>query len=315
MSTPSETQARGAGRHPCLRPQRFVNLSTGEMVLGRCHATTFDVCPGCAEIYRADAKAIIRSGVIQHLEAGDPITFATLTPPGLWVAGSPEELRKMHRYHPRYWELRASGRANARKLGKEASKAVCGECTKAARDARPPGTPVRDVPPVRHPPDDPLGGLPVHLDAFDYTAAVIWNWWVGDLWHRTVTYLRRAQCPHAQYVKVLEWSRRGVPHLHALLTGALTEVHLRQLVEAVNRSLPEGRQGWGEILDAQQLTLKGDPDGQLNVGRVTAYLAKYLTKTSGGGLPNTTSGNKHAETHLARLAWAAHDLAHNRLHP
>jgi len=309
MSPVSKPQPTGTGRYPCIRPQRFVNLVTGDIVTGRCGATTLDVCPGCAHLYREDAKTIIRSGVIQHLEVGDPVTFATLTPPGLWLPEAPERLRKTHRYYPRYWELRARGQVNLKKLRMEASRAVCGTCTAHARADRAPGTLVRDVPPVRHAPDDPLGGLPVNHSVFDYPAAVLWNYWIGDLWHRTVTYLRRAHCPEMQYVKVLEWSRRGVPHLHALITASLTPSQLREVVAAVNQSLGGQRQGWGEILDVRALTIKGDPDGALNIGRVTAYLAKYLTKTSGGGLPNTTAGNSHAEVHLTRLSWAARDLA------
>ena len=214
--------AGGSGRFACVRLQPFVNLETGELAWVRCGATTADLCPGCAALYREDAKTIIRSGVIQHLEAGDPVSFATLTPPGLWKPDSPDELRKTHRYYPHYWELRHDAKAGADKLRMEASRAVCGPCTEAAHAARPPGTPVRDVPPVRHPPEDPVGGLPVNLDVFDYQAAALWNWWLGDLWHRTVTYLRRAHGEDIQYVKVLEWSRRGLPHLHALLTAPLT---------------------------------------------------------------------------------------------
>lgn len=166
---------------------------------------------------------------------------------------------------------------------------------------------------MRHPPEDPLGGLPVNLDAFDYQAAALWNWWLGDLWHRTVTYLRRAHGKDTQYVKVLEWSRRGVPHLHALLTASLTAAQLQELIGAVNRSLPAGRQGWGEVVDIRQLRVHGDPEGPLNVGRTTAYLAKYLTKTSGGGLPDAASAHPHAQAHLARLSWAAWDLIHRNV--
>ena len=300
-------------KFPCWRPQRFVHLTTGEIVLGRCHATTMDLCPGCASLYRADAKAIIRSGVIQHLEVDDPVTFATLTPPGLWVPDTPEELRKTHRYYPHYWELRATGNGGVKRLRKEASRAVCGTCTAWARAARPEGTKVSDVPPVRHGPDDPLGGLPVYLETFDYQAAVEWNHQFGELWHRTITYLRRSYGLEIQYVKVAEWSRRGVPHLHALLTVALTNEQLLEVIGAVNRSFGDRAQGWGDIVDVQALTIKGEPDGSLNVGRITSYLAKYLTKTSGGGLPNTAAGNRHAERHLARLAWAAYDLARQKL--
>ncbi|MEE9298177.1 MAG: replication initiator [Acidimicrobiia bacterium] len=287
--------------------------ATGEIRSGRCGATTLDVCPGDARLYFEDAKVIIRSGIIQHLEAGDQISLITLTPPGLWRADAPEERRKTHRFYPRYWELARSHKPVSRnRLRREASRAVCGPCTEEARANRPPGTLVSKVPAVRHPPEDPLAGLPVHLDAFDYEAAALWNWRLsGDsgLWHRTTTYLQRRHGDHIKFVKALEWSRRGVPHAHILINAALTHQQVAELVAAVNASLRAGRQGWGEILDVQQLTIKGEPDGSINVGRTTSYLAKYLTKTSGGGLLAAASDNQHASTHLTRLQWAARDVA------
>ena len=313
MDASEAAKAPRTSRFDCVRPQSFMSAVTGEIRLGRCGATTVDVCRGCAALYLDDAKVIIRSGIIQHLEAGDPVTFITLTPPGLWRPDAPEERRKTHRFYPPYWDLlRSHKRVSRKRLRREASKAVCGPCTEEARANRPPGTPVGKVRAVRHPPEDPLAGLPVHLDAFDYEAAALWNWWLSDdagLWHRTTTYLRRRHGDHIQYVKVLEWSRRGVPHVHILITAALTHEQVTELVEAVNASLPAGRQGWGEILDVQQLTIKGEPDGSIIVGRITSYLAKYLTKTSGGGLPAAASDNPHAATHLTRLQWAARDVA------
>ncbi len=313
MVASQAAKAARPSRFACVRPQRFLSETTGEIRLGRCGATTRDVCRGCAALYLEDAKVIIRSGIIQHLEAGDPVTFVTLTAPGLWRPEAPQERRKTHRFYPRYWELtRSHKRVSPRRLRREASKAVCGPCTKEARDNRPPGTTVSTVRAVRHPPEDPLAGVPVHHDAFDSKAAALWNWWLSDdsgLWHRTTTYLRRRHGDHIQYVKVLEWSRRGVPHAHILITAALTPKQVTDLIAAVNASLPAGRRGWGEILDAQQLTIEGEPDGSINVGKITSYLAKYLTKTSGGGLPAAASDNPHASTHLTRLSWAARDVA------
>ena len=148
MISPPQPLKAHLGRFACIRPQLFVDLETGEVVWGRCHATTDDLCPGCAALYRADAKVRIRSGMAQHLEAGDPVTFVTLTPPGLWIPAAAEELRKTHRYYPASWELRHDPKVNAERLCNRASRAVCGPCTEAARAARPPGTRVRDVPAV-----------------------------------------------------------------------------------------------------------------------------------------------------------------------
>ena len=312
MTSPLAGAPTLKSRFDCVCPVQFANTTTGELRPGRCGATTMDLCAGCAGLYLGDAKQIIRSGIIQHIEAGDTVTFVTLTAPGFWREEAPEDRRKTHRFYPPYWELSRSNKpVSAKRLRREASKAVCGPCTEEARANRAPGVPVGKVLAVRHPPEDPLAGLPVHLDAFDYQAAARWNWWLSDdtgLWHRTITYLRRRHGDDIQYVKVLEWSRRGVPHVHALITAPFTTEQVADLVAAVNASLPEGRDGWGEILDVQQLTL-GEPGGPLNVGKITNYLAKYLTKTSGGGLHTAASDNPHAAAHLARLSWAARDVA------
>jgi hypothetical protein len=43
----------------------------------------------------------------------------------------------------------------------------------------------------RHDEDDPLLGLPLCLDCYDYQAAVVWNATAPELWRRTTIYLQR----------------------------------------------------------------------------------------------------------------------------
>jgi hypothetical protein len=78
-----------------------------------------------------------------------------------------------------------------------------------------------------HGPDDPRLGEPLCPDCFDYEGAVIWNNLLGELWRRTTIYLPRQLAKllditqkrlHEQvrvsYVKVAEYQRRGLVHLH-----------------------------------------------------------------------------------------------------
>src|ERR1019366_7004941 len=89
----------------------------------------------------------------------------------------------------------------------------------------------RDVScPTRHMDDDPRLGQPMCGDCYDYTAAVVFNAYAGDLWRRFTTYLPRYLARVAgvtgkelraavriRYVKVAEYQARGVVHFHAVI--------------------------------------------------------------------------------------------------
>ena len=79
-----------------------------------------------------------------------------------------------------------------------------------------------------HGADDPCLGEPLCPDCFDHEGAVIWNNPLGELWRRTTIYLPRMlaaltgmtqkrlhELVRVSYVKVAEYQRRGLVHLHA----------------------------------------------------------------------------------------------------
>jgi hypothetical protein len=245
--------------------------------------------------YRGDAWQIIAAGLrggkgIPESVIGHPALFASLTAPSFGVV-------------------------HAQLLGSDGEPLRC----RPRRDAPvcPHGVRLscREI----HAPDDPCLGEPLCMECFDYTGAVIWNNMLGELWRRTMIYLPRKLAKltrmtqkrlHAlvrvSYVKVSEYQRRGLVHLHPTIrldrrmptyradelrppdrrfTSDLLEQALRAAVRDVKVEAPEELGSmvvrWGEQLDVQQLT--GDDDERR---RHASYLAKYTTKSTeqAGGL-------------------------------
>lgn len=287
-----------------------MDRETGEIAVGRCHATTFDKCEPCARLHVGDSKQIIRAGIAQWIEAGYDISFLTLTAPGLWLPDSPEQDRGTHRFHKPYWAAnRGSTKPNRKTLNRLRSSAICGHCTQKARaEARAAGRKARDVPPVIHSPEDPLAGLPIHLDTFDYFAAAWWNWTLGERFHRTITYLRRILGDDLQYLKVVEWSRRGVPHIHLLINRPLTDTQASELINTVNHSYGTPSLGWGPVHDTQTFHTHRKQQAR-EIGRLTSYLSKYLAKDTGATITTVARHHPHAGEHFRRLRHAAHRIA------
>ena len=288
----------------------LVDELSGAVVLTRCKATSVELCAACARLYEGDAKQIVRSGVSQRLERDQVITFLTLTAPPMWRPDSPEEARRAHRFHAPYWKARRSkGHAAKKALGRERSRAICASCTKdVRRAAKAAGKRVRSVPPVIHGPDDPVAGLPVDPDAFDYPRAAEWNWELGERWKRTMTYLERELGRRPQYLRAREVQRRGLAHLHVLVEGRITRQQFERVVKAVNESYPDPAQGWGTMLDVQHLT----PGDDRLIGRITAYVAKYVTKHTAGAIGQTATSSEHAREHMRRFRRAALRVAAQR---
>ncbi|MFH1329642.1 MAG: replication initiator [Actinomycetota bacterium] len=302
----------------CENPQYFLDSATGEIIAGRCHATTYYRCKPCADLHVGDSKQIIRSGIAQWIQAGHAVTFVTLTGPGFWLPGVPAVERGTHRFSKAYWALiRGSKKPSKVALAKLRPRAICAHCTKTARiKAKAAGKTARSVSPVIHPPEDPLGGIPIDPDAFDYPAAVWWNWNLGDLFHRTVTYLRRQLGDDLQYLRVIEWSRRGIPHVHLLFNTTISDRRVTRLIESVNASLPDPNQGWGPIHDVQRFRTDTDRAAR-EIGRLTSYLAKYLAKETGGTITAAAATNLTAGRHFDNLRAAAFRVAktHARSRP
>jgi hypothetical protein len=281
------------------------------------------ICGPCAQRYRGDAWQIIAAGLrggkgIPESVIGHPALFASLTAPSFGVV-------------------------HARLLGPDGEPLRC----RPRRDASvcPHGVLLSCS--RIHAPDDPCLGEALCAECFDYTGAVIWNNMLGELWRRTMIYLPRKLAAlrgmtqkelhervRVSYVKVSEYQRRGLVHLHPTIrldrrmpayrahelrppdrrfTTDLLEQALRDAVRDVKVTAPDELGSmvvrWGEQLDVQQLT--NDDDERR---RHASYLAKYTTKSTeqaGGLLHRVGRGdidNVQVRPHPRRYLRAAFEL-------
>jgi hypothetical protein len=248
------------------------------------------VCPACSQVYKRDARQLVRAGLaggkgIPESIAAHPCTFATLTAPSF-------------------------GPVHSRRLR---GKTVL-PC-RPRRDAHARRCPHgRDIScPTRHVEADPRLGQPMCPDCYDYTAAVLFNAYAGDLWRRFVTYLPRHLARLAgitqkallgqvriRFVKVAEYQARGVVHFHAVIrldapgedyrpppaayTPGLLCDAIGQAAAAVALPVEHGGQvvtlTFGAQTDARPvrrdtITATGRP---LDADAVANYIAKYVTK-------------------------------------
>jgi hypothetical protein len=294
----------------CIRPIRLrgtvrdIDAATGEVMRGLdtddlpdkaiylpCGDRRASVCPPCAETYRADTYQLIKAGLaggkgVPESVATHPCVFATFTAPSF----GPVHTRvatpggKAARCRPR---RKASHCPHGRRIS-------CGQRHKEE--------------------DDACLGRPLCPDCYDYSAAVVWNVHVGELWRRTVMAIRRRldklARPHGAqvkvtYAKVAEFQRRGLVHYHAIfrldgfdpldpgrtiaphpaLTAAALAEAIRQAAAVTwfaTVSHPAEQKGWdirwGTQIDPRPVELTGD--GEITDGKVAGYLAKYATKST-----------------------------------
>jgi len=253
------------------------------------------VCAPCAERYRGDAWQLVACGLqggkgIPETVAGHPAVFATLTAPSFGLVHA-------HVLGPDGKPLRC----HPRRERPVCEHGVVLSCSRV------------------HGLDDPCLGEPLCPECFDYEGAVIWNNLLGELWRYTTIYLPRKlaalagmtqkrlrELVQVSYVKVSEYQRRGLVHLHPIIrldrrmpdyrngelrapdrrfTSELLEQALRETVAAVKVEIPAelgaGQIRWGDQLDVQQLSPEEKPRRQR-----ASYLAKYTTKSTeqAGGL-------------------------------
>jgi len=250
-------------------------------------------CPACAEIYRGDARHLVRAGLeggkgVPESVAQLPAVFVTLTAPSF---GTVHTLR-----------------------GGE----VC--------QAPAPGASCRHGRPLacrqRHQPADELVGSPICPDCYDYVGAVLQNAFTPELWRRTMIYLQRriasvlgrtqaetAYLVRLSFCRVAEFQRRGLVHLHAIvradgsgdrpppIEADQLALACSEAAESVSVPHPRGVAHWGSQIDVQVL---GTGDERV---RVVSYLAKYATKTS--------SENPRLDTRITSLG----DLEERQLPP
>ena len=259
-----------------------------------------NVCPACSQVYKRDARQLVRAGLaggkgVPESIATHPCVFATLTAPSF----GPVHSRRLRGRTVLPCRPRRDAHARRCPHGHDIS------C------------------PTRHVEDDPRLGRPLCADCYDYQAAVLFNAHAGDLWRRFTTYLPRQLARRAgvtskelraalriRYVKVAEYQARGVVHFHAVIrldapgdtyrppparyTAALLAEAIGQAAAAATLTAGPAnalvRLGFGPQTDARPvhrdtLVATGRP---LDPAAVANYIAKYATKTlTVPGVPDT----------------------------
>jgi hypothetical protein len=164
-----------------------------------------------------------------------------------------------------------------------------------------------------HHPSDFDVGQPLCIDCYDYTGAVLFNWWAPELWRRFTINVRRSLAglldvrdTHLRHVvrvsfaKVAEFQSRGLVHFHAILrldgpgddwqppSAAVDDVTLHEAVStAIDRTRlvvdygngQEVALRWGVEKDIQPIRDRPDlADGPLTPEKVAAYIVKYAVK-------------------------------------
>ena len=172
-----------------------------------CGSRREDICPPCSDIYKGDARQIIRSGLTggkgtPETVATHPCVFATLTAPGF----GPVHTIRTGRHGRMPCRPRRDAHQRRCPHGREIS------CARHHRD------------------DDPLLGTPMCPDCYDYTGHVLFNALAPELWRRLTIYLPRQLARLAgitqrqlrrevrvRFVKVAEYQHRGIIHYHTVI--------------------------------------------------------------------------------------------------
>jgi hypothetical protein len=296
----------------------------GGVLLVACGNRREHVCPACSQVYKNDARQIIRSGLtggkgIPDSVAEHPCVFITLTAPGF-------------------------GPVHTTRTGSRGRQLPCRPRRDASQRRCPHG---RDIScPRTHPPDDPRLGQPLCPDCYDYTGHILFNACAPELWRRFTIYLPRQLArltgiTHKQlrtevrvrFVKVAEYQARGVVHYHGVVrldapgegcqpppgryTAALLSQAIRQAAVVVaydtsaviatdpglQRILQFGTQVDTRVIRSSAGGLPGTGSA-LSAQAVANYIAKYATKTmSAPGLPDRPVRGPDA---IAALRCGAH---------
>lgn len=315
--------AAGMCRHPVRVWGTTVDMATGELtgrtLLLSCKDRRALLCPACADRYQADAFHLVAAGLrggkgVPASVAEHPVCFVTLTAPSFGpVHSRPTTDARDTPCRPRRRVVR------------------CPHGVALACD-------------VRHLAGDPILGLPLCARCTDYEGAVLWNARVSLLWQRTSVAMKRAVAASGgltargqsgafrlSYVKVAEFQRRGLLHLHALVRADgpegpgdsppswLDGTVLRCAIdEAVARTtVPTPGAGRAPVHWGAERTVRvvADEDHET----VASYLAKYAVKaaTDDIGLARRITGDlavalSHVDPHTAALVEAAWRLGNRR---
>lgn len=278
----AEVNAAGNCSNPIRLTGETVNLATGEVRRANltvpCKDRRAVICPACSYLYKADAFIIVGAGLrggkgVDESVAEHPKFFVTLTAPSFGAVHSRRS---------------ASGTCKSRSSHHFCIHGLPLWCDQVHDDV--------DV-----------VGSPLCVKCFDYRTSALWNAHVSQLWHRTLVNLRRSLASHhnvterafgqqaqLNYLKIAEVQRRGLIHIHAVFridgpegpnspppSWITVERGMVSIAEVIRVTTISGDNDesfkWGSQFDIQELVTTSD-SGR----KVTAYLAKYATKTTDG---------------------------------
>ncbi|WP_235998897.1 replication initiator [Qaidamihabitans albus] len=300
----------------CTQPVRLtgrlhtINPDTGDILATRTTATMpdgvlyvpcgnrrADVCPSCAELYRADTYHLIKAGLLggkgtPETVASHPAVFATFTAPSFGPV------------HTRAVEKK-SGRIKPCRIRRAMTLCPHGKPTWCSQ---------------RHHENASCLGKPLCPECYDYPAHAVWNAFASELWRRTTITLRRLVARlgkhhgatlDVSYGKVAEYQHRGIVHFHAIIRldrrdptdpdailpppPNITSADLDQFILDAARAtayrtpphpgtddIPARPDGWlitwGQQLVNRPLTRVGGID--ITEEMVAGYVAKYATKST-----------------------------------
>ena len=271
----------------------------GERLAVRCRNRRASVCEPCSRLHAGDTFQLVRAGLSGGKGVPDAVRdrsrlFVTLTAPSF---GPVHRVLAGERCHPRRDDPRCE---HGRRLG-------CG---------------------LVHTDDEPVVGLPLCSDCYDYPGHVLWHAHAGKLWDRFTTAVRRylasaGGIPRTRlgdhlvvsFAKVAEFQRRAAIHFHAvvrldgqegpgssapdwateeLLLDAVEHAAASSFVTAPNSgAYGTERVGWGGQFDAHPIRPVSDGDVPSD-SAVAGYVAKYVTK----GAAETAAGLDYRVTGL-----------------
>ncbi|HUY06398.1 MAG TPA: replication initiator [Acidimicrobiales bacterium] len=273
-------EARGRSCSWCREPIRLNSLTSrgGTEYFKACGNRRSTRCRACADRYRMDARVLVLAGLdggkgIPEEIRSHPVVFATLTAPSFGA---------VHR------SVSRNGRILPCRPGTK-GPCVHGRQRNCA---------------MTHGEHDKIVGESLCPDCYDNTGAVLFNALVPELWRRVTITTRRNLARlygrtqgnfneeiRLSFVKVVEYQRRGVIHLHAVarldhvkenssldLDGKLLAMAIELAVNQVSLVSPYdgGFVSFGSQLDLQILE-ETDP---IQRRGVAGYVAKYATKSS-----------------------------------
>jgi hypothetical protein len=347
-----------AGARGCVRPVRLtgqlhtLDTATGQILATRstrampdgvlylpCGDRRAEVCPACAELYRADTYHLIKAGLVggkgtPATVATHPAVFTTLTAPSFGPV------------HTRVLDQR-TGKVLPCRMRRAMTLCPHGRPTWCSQ---------------RHGEGSRCLGAPLCPECYDYAGHVVWNGFAAELWRRTTITLRRLAAAlgraygvtvDVSFGKVAEYQHRGIVHFHAILrldqrdlanpdavlppppgiTAAdLDDLITRAVAATAFRTPPHpgGRHAaprpdgwvitWGEQLVNRPLARV---DGaQITEEMVAGYVAKYATKstealgfTAHRLTSETISRYADYQTHPGTLVATCWDLGANPHHP